>query len=81
MCLLVGILREMHSGFHPMCSVEKLSSFEDHLYDMLVAMIFRGLDGIEVEEEYVHFGGSQTNLARNNLFSTPIQCRQDREAH
>jgi hypothetical protein len=56
-CLLIGVLREMHSSFHPMCSVEKLSSFEDHLYDMLVAMIFRGLDGIEVEEEDVHFGG------------------------
>jgi len=40
-----------------MCSVEKLSSFEDHLYDMLVAMIFRGLCRVEVEEEDVHFGG------------------------
>lgn len=54
-----------------MCSVEKLSSFEDHLYDMLVAMIFRGLDGVEVEEEDVHFGGeSNQSGAKQSVFNT-----------
>ena len=55
--LFIRILWKVHTSLHPMCSVEKLSSFEDHLYDMLVAMIFRGLCRIEVEEEDVHFGG------------------------
>jgi hypothetical protein len=36
--------------------IEELGSFKDHLYDMLVAMMFRGFAGIEGEEEDVHLG-------------------------
>jgi hypothetical protein len=40
----------------PMGAVEKLSSFENHLYDMLVAMMSRCDASIEVKEEDVHLG-------------------------
>ena len=47
-CLFVRVLREHISRRrNPVGSIEKLGSFEDHLYDMLVAMIFRGGLGIE----------------------------------
>jgi hypothetical protein len=37
-----------------MGTVEKLSSFKDHLYDMLVAMMSRSEAGTQVKEEDVH---------------------------
>ena len=50
--------------------VQQLSGFEDHLYDMFVAMIFRGLFRIEGKEEDVHFGlGMSQSLMDINLFS------------
>ena len=55
--LLVGILGKDHSLFAPMSRVEELGGFEDHLYDMLVAMIFRGGFGVEGKEEDVHCEG------------------------
>jgi hypothetical protein len=36
--------------------VQKLRCFKDHLYDMLVAMIFRGGLGVEGKEEDIHSG-------------------------
>jgi hypothetical protein len=37
-----------------------LRCFEDHLYDMLVAMIFRGRFGVEGKEEDIHSGHGDT---------------------
>jgi hypothetical protein len=37
-------------------TIEELGGFKDHLYDMLVAMMFRGFAGIEGKEEDVHGG-------------------------
>jgi hypothetical protein len=36
--------------------VQELGSFEDHLYDMLVAMMFRSNARVERKEEDVHSG-------------------------
>jgi hypothetical protein len=55
MCLLVGVLRQNHAFLIPVSRIQELSCFKDHLYNMLVAMIFRGFFGIEREEEDVHF--------------------------
>jgi len=41
---------------YPAGCIEKLGCFEDHLYDMFVAMIFRGDPWINVKEEDVHGG-------------------------
>jgi hypothetical protein len=56
MGLLVGVRRETSRVNDPVRAIEKLCTFKDHLYDMLVAMMFRGLAGIEREEEDVHGG-------------------------
>jgi hypothetical protein len=34
--------------------IEKLCGFDDHLYDMLVAMIFSGYLGVKGKEEDIH---------------------------
>ena len=39
---------------NPVGGIEQLCGFEDHLYDMLVAMIFRSEFGTEIEEEDIH---------------------------
>jgi hypothetical protein len=56
MGLLVGVLGESQPGLRPVRRVEELGSFKDHLYDMLVAMMFRSFAGIEGKEEDVHGG-------------------------
>jgi hypothetical protein len=56
MGLLVGIGRQETCVGHPVRAIEKLCAFKDHLYDMLVAMMFRGVAGIEREEEDIHGG-------------------------
>ena len=45
--LAVSILRKSFRIQYPVRTIQKLCSFEDHLYDMLVAMIFRGGLGVE----------------------------------
>ena len=52
--LAVGIWKQHGWVEHPVSRVEKLCSFEDHLYDMLVAMIFRGCFWVEGKEEDIH---------------------------
>ena len=57
MCLPVRARRENALIDNPMDTIQQLCSFKDHLYDMLVAMMFRSFAVIEVEEEDIHFGG------------------------
>ena len=51
-----------------MRSRQQLCSFKDHLYDMLVAMMFRSNAGIEGEEEDVH-GGDCIATSNQSIFS------------
>jgi hypothetical protein len=55
-CPLVSILGKNQSFLIPVCRIQQLGSFKDHLYDMLVAMIFRGFLWVEREEKDIHSG-------------------------
>jgi hypothetical protein len=70
MCFLIGILWEYHAFFIPMCGIQQLCGFEDHLYDMLVAMIFRGLLRVEGEEKDIHVSWGQVYISgiRKSVF-------------
>ncbi len=63
----------------PMRTVQELRSFKDHLYDMLVAMMFRSNASVKREEEDVHSGGRLTSLMDTNLFLTPVERRHQTE--
>jgi hypothetical protein len=54
MRLAVRILGKSLWIEYPVGRIQKLCSFEDHLYDMLVAMILRGLARNRVKIEDVH---------------------------
>jgi hypothetical protein len=58
----IRILGKKVSTGNPVGGIQKLSGFEDHLYDMLVAMMFRSNAGIEREEEDVHGRGQELGL-------------------
>jgi hypothetical protein len=58
----IRILGKNVAACNPVSRIQELSRFEDHLYDMLVAMMFRSSAGIEREEEDVHCGGKDCLL-------------------
>lgn len=82
MSLLVGVLREfVPRRRNPVCGIQELRSFEDHLYDMLVAMIFRGGLGVERKEEDIHcrYGSlAWTNQIRLAAVERGKHCKDHR---
>jgi hypothetical protein len=52
--LAVRILGKTRRIEYPVRRIQELRSFEDHLYDMFVAMILRGFAGKCVKVEDVH---------------------------
>jgi hypothetical protein len=66
MGLLVRSCRETTRVNDPVGTIEELGRFKDHLYDMLVAMMFRSDAGIEGKEEDVH-GGHRSSPRRSPI--------------
>jgi hypothetical protein len=56
--LAIGVCRDVVRIYDPVCAVQKLSGFKNHLDDMLVAMILGGFAGVQREYEDIHGGRS-----------------------
>ncbi len=64
-----------------MSRIQELGSFKDHLYDMLVAMMFRSNARVEGKEEDIHGGRECLSFGPNQSILAPIECRQNRKGH
>jgi hypothetical protein len=56
--LAIGVCRDVVGIYDPVCAVQKLSGFKNHLDDMLVAMILGGFAGVQRKYEDIHGGRS-----------------------
>jgi hypothetical protein len=56
--LAIGVCRDVVRIYDPVCAVQKLSGFKNHLDDMLVAMILGGFAGVQRKYEDIHSGRS-----------------------